>query len=633
MSWLTPLGFLGLIGVAVLVIIYIIKPNYQNKRISSTFVWQRSMQYKKKTIPISRIQNLLVFICQLLILAILGTLLAGPVIAEAVGGDKNEVVLVIDASCGMRISDEGESRFERAVKAARSKAADTYKKGSTVSVIVADSDPEFLFTREGAENSEDALGMLDALLNEGVGRCDFGEADMEKAVTLAESVLSSNTKAGIYLYTGTDYTYHNGVETVNIASDNEWNATILGVRAELDNDNHYEITVDAACYGKTDFITVACEVYGANGDPDSVVKLEKGEFFDPSDEEKSVVFTSDDITSGAIYSYDYISAYVSVRDSFADDNSFFLYGGARPIIKVQYASSSPNNFFESAVRSLREFKKEVFDVQFTSLKENEVFATEGFDLYIFEHKMPDVLPTDGVVLLVDPRTAPIGSELQIGDAYRVDSGSILSPGSDHELTKYTDPTRITIAKYNDILLNEGYEELMFYNGRPVMLLRDTAESKVIVWAFDLNFSNIIALPDFSILIYNMFNYFIPETMEKSSFEVGDTAVFNGRGSNLTVTGNGEEYVFDGGVGEIALTRPGTYAVNQTSIGGDALAEERFFVKIPSSESDTSKTVDALPSVAVFEAEGVGYQDLLFYFSIALVTLLFAEWVLEIKKNY
>ena len=38
MSFLTPLGFLGFLGVLALIIIYIIKPNFQNKIISSTQV-------------------------------------------------------------------------------------------------------------------------------------------------------------------------------------------------------------------------------------------------------------------------------------------------------------------------------------------------------------------------------------------------------------------------------------------------------------------------------------------------------------------------------------------------------------------------------------------------------------------
>ena len=64
MTWLLPIGFLGLIGVALLIVIYIIKPNYQNKYVSTTFVWKLSLKYKKNRLPISRLNNIVTFICQ-----------------------------------------------------------------------------------------------------------------------------------------------------------------------------------------------------------------------------------------------------------------------------------------------------------------------------------------------------------------------------------------------------------------------------------------------------------------------------------------------------------------------------------------------------------------------------------------
>ena len=53
MTLLTPLGLIGLLGVVALIIIYIIKPNFQQKFISSTYVWKLSLKYRKKKIPAS----------------------------------------------------------------------------------------------------------------------------------------------------------------------------------------------------------------------------------------------------------------------------------------------------------------------------------------------------------------------------------------------------------------------------------------------------------------------------------------------------------------------------------------------------------------------------------------------------
>ena len=93
MTWLLPLGFLGLAGVIALIVIYIIKPNYQNKYISSTYVWRLSLKYRKKRLPLNKLNNILQFLCQCLILTICGLLLAQPVIVSEKVGDENEKVM------------------------------------------------------------------------------------------------------------------------------------------------------------------------------------------------------------------------------------------------------------------------------------------------------------------------------------------------------------------------------------------------------------------------------------------------------------------------------------------------------------------------------------------------------------
>lgn len=60
MSLLVPLGLLGLLGIAALILIYILKPNYQQKIISSTYVWKLSLRYRKKKIP-SAVSEILFF--------------------------------------------------------------------------------------------------------------------------------------------------------------------------------------------------------------------------------------------------------------------------------------------------------------------------------------------------------------------------------------------------------------------------------------------------------------------------------------------------------------------------------------------------------------------------------------------
>ena len=126
MSWLTPIGFLGLIGLVILIIIYIIKPNYQNKVISSTFIWKLSLKLRKKQIPISRLRNILLFICQVLAICTLAAMLAQPIIVAEQEEKKSEKIAIIDASLSMFTDFNGETRFERAVESIRLLANETF---------------------------------------------------------------------------------------------------------------------------------------------------------------------------------------------------------------------------------------------------------------------------------------------------------------------------------------------------------------------------------------------------------------------------------------------------------------------------------------------------------------------------
>lgn len=630
MSWLAPLGFIGLAGIVALIVIYIIKPNYQQKVITSTFVWQRSLKYRKKKLPVSKLQNLLIFLCQLLILTTLGLLLARPVIMNEKIGDENEKIIIIDASASMLIEEQGETRFARAINEAKLLVATTHEQGGVVSVIVADDTPEFIAQRYGNDMHDDVIAALDELISGEA--CSYSSANMEKAVTLSEEVLRYNNEAQIHLYTATKYLEKNDIIVNDVSVEGEWNAAILNASAEFNSDNHYEITVDVGCYGRTEQLTVYCEIHGVNGKNERL-QLHSTEFFDPTEQERTIVFSTDDMNGKALYSFDTLEVYVTVTDSFAEDNSFFLYGGKKPTIRIQYASGSPNNYFGGVIRTIRENMKNKWTIDYVERKQGEKAETEGFDFYIFEHKMPSVMPTDGLVLLVNPSGEPEGGGIRFGKTYGVSSDSTLAAGAPHELTKFVDSSRITIAKYTEILSMDGYTELAYYNGQPVMLAKNEDEAKVIVWAFDLNYSNLIALPDFSFLIYNAFNTYIPTTVSSNSFEIGDIVDITARGTELKLTGPGVDTAFEGKKGEITLTRPGTYTVTQKPMNGDELIIDNFFVQIPTSESDITREVDNLPVADVEANREIEFEDLLFYFAIALVALMFAEWALQSKKNY
>ena len=163
MKLLTPLGLLGLIAIAILIIIYIIRPNYQQKFISSTYVWKLSLKYKKKRIPTSKLRNILLIVSQILILAGSSAILAQPNLVKEKPLDATEVIAIIDSSASMRTSVGGETRFERAVNGVKDLAENVLTNDGIVTVILAGDKPEFLAQR--CLNTPENQASLNASLN------------------------------------------------------------------------------------------------------------------------------------------------------------------------------------------------------------------------------------------------------------------------------------------------------------------------------------------------------------------------------------------------------------------------------------------------------------------------------------
>lgn len=650
MSLLLPLGLIGLIGVVALIVIYIVKPNYQQKFVSSTYIWKLSLKYKKKTLPISRFRNILIFLCQILILVSCALLLARPVIAGEKEHVYSERVAIIDASASMRVSDGNATRFERAVEQARALAEETEELGGIFSLIIADDEAHFEVQRVTAENMREVYDAIDALAELGAEGCTFGSADLEGAIDFASEVLIVNPDSEVILYTATEFLEKGGVRVVDVSEDGEWNAAILDSRAEIVN-NYFNIAVDVGCYGRSEAVTVTCEIYNLNGSGNNETITMQQRFTADENEltfDFNEAYLTNDCNGLKIISFDRVYISIDSNDSFADDNYYFLYGGTKEKIKIQYSTSdTANPFFRQVLYLLRENLKNKWDIELSEVKPGAA-KTEVFDFYVFEHKMPEKMPEDGVVFLMDLDVAPQGSGLTLqSEGFSVDKNSTLASGETHPVMRGILPETITISNYRKITSHDGYRELMYFRGDPLVLLKDAGKTKTVVFSADIHNSNVAILYAFPMFVRNVFNYFIPFTFTKDTddythpsaryaFGIGDTLELRARGDLVNVEGPElvEEFEFlDGGVvHNLALKRPGTYTVTQDTLRVEGIKEE-FFVSISNYESNITKQVDALPfleRVVKYEEED---KDLLIWFASVLVGLLFVEWFLQSREYF
>ena len=96
---------------------------------------------------------------------------------------------------------------------------------------------------------------------------------------------------------------------------------------------------------------------------------------------------------------------------------------------------------------------------------------------------------------------------------------------------------------------------------------------------------------------------------------------------------GSSVVYDELPASFVPTVPGQYDYAQTLISGN-VSRGSIYVKIAASESDLTREEASIPSIMIPQTTDDGIaEDLLLYFAIALASLLFLEWLLQVKENY
>ena len=666
MTLINKIGLLGLIGVVALIIIYVIRPNYQQKTISSTYVWKLSLKKKKKKVPVSTIRNLLLFLCQMLALTCLAMILMKPAIVLKTPAEESETILILDSSASMRTEseDSGETRFERAVAAVKDSFTRTLQGGGVSTVILAGKTPEYLFKRMSGDATLAATRFED-LANKDIG---YEVADIDAALKESENVLYDNPDAVIYVYTDANYySVPDGVNVVNISEESEWNAAILDARADWD-EGYYSFTVQAACYGKDARLPINVEIYDVNGIVNESIKFTVlADYNDgtpvtlilryrKSDEnggnentqDRQVCYLDNLIPSNRPKIYSFSSVYLEfseseVIDSYDADNDFYVYGGQKQTLKVQYASAEPNPFVNGALSNLSSDFAGSWDMQITEVKKGEAGATSGFDLYIFERQMPENVPTDGVVFLFDPVSAPSGcgfirnSEIE----YRQTNNRYpsLVGGTEHPIMKNIDPNYIRVSRSQMLARGQdaAYQVLMSLNQLPMLMVRNDIGKEggrqMLVLSFSFAYSNFGVLPEFYLLMKNAFEYFFPSTVNKYAYEIGEKAELYARGASLSIS----SYAFEEPIektefpASVVLSAPGTYTITQTTYYG-MVVTEKIYVKIPGAESNITGIKNNLYSPEREKNEADYFRDVITYIAAALVAFLFIEWCLHLKDG-
>ena len=189
MNFLSPFSLLWLLPIGgAIVTMYLLRLKRKDVPVASVFLWQAVVQDTQANAPFQKLRKNLLLALQLLLALLLAFVIARPFLwASGLGG--KTVALVLDASASMRATDDGGSRWNRAVVLAR-EAIGRKAAGDAVALVWAGDKPVVIAPlttdREKLFHALDAAKPTDA------------PGDMREAISFAGTLVASRAGAQSY---------------------------------------------------------------------------------------------------------------------------------------------------------------------------------------------------------------------------------------------------------------------------------------------------------------------------------------------------------------------------------------------------------------------------------------------------
>jgi len=630
MSLTYPAGLISLLGIVVLAAVWMIRKKYDAAVISSTYLWRLSQQFSRRSKARQQLKRILLFALQAAGVLLCALLIMQPLIP--LPGADVHAVMILDTSGSMRMADtNGVMRFQRA-REALIRDVQALPWGSTVSVIAADDDAVV-----AAEyvNADEAIRVLQSL------PCGWGTGDLEGALSLCSAMAEEGRVSQVSLYTDKTFDQAENIAVCNAVAADDWNvyAASLNTQSSI-----YGTVFTAEVVSSGRDANVSFELY-LDGAPLDAAQLElrvngevqeTGTALCPADTPVSV-----SLLARQIYDYENVRFAAKVQDGLAEDHEIRLYQPEKKTVRTLLVGEK--TYFMKQALSV--FPR--IDLQ--TAKTIREAAAEGYDLYVYDGCMPDQMPQDGAVWLVNPPRSPRSEGVVFGDALR---GAAMTPvrapqdETVNMLTRDLTLKEAAVVRLREVTENGRFVPAIMCGGCPLLLAgRTSAGFAEIIMPFDLQDSNLPLLADYVILMRNLLDYSVPPLLEARIFESG-TIVYPRmhvrceklflQSPDMSIRSLTREEAEAG----IKLGAPGGYTLLQELPGGREQILD-FFVHVPEEESLTSAPQEAAVSVKLSDADAQQHAaraaDQVFnpkqILAILALALLIVEWVVYHREKY
>ena len=625
MSFKFPFGLLGLIGIPVLILIYIIKSKYTEQTIASTYLWTLSEKFLKKRKPISKITGIITLVLQILAVTAISGLIAQPIFT--IKNSANDYCFILDGSASMNMGSNGETRFDRAKKRIL-EIVEASSKGSTYTLILADDAAEVAF--EGVVDKEQVRLSLSEMV---AGWCN---ADIGGATAMAREFFDNNRSGAVYLFSDTEFATEN-VEYVSVAA-GERNFSF----------GEYSVGFSGSgVIGKGTVVshladeTIHIEMYAATEIGGNVEKVGETSVSAKAGEAKAFAIET------TISSYSYLQLKITNADALSEDNVVVLYDEAKSQARrALIVSDLPDAaYLRSALQSAGRASVDVVT------SKDYAKTGGGYGLYVFNGYAPERLPENAAIWLINAVSGPVKGagvtyrdtqvprdETGIG-SYYLTQFTNGSSSTERALTAGLIGRSIAVRKYSRYGIPRRFTTIMSIGSDAVIAagLNDNGDREV-VFSFAIGDSELGLSDDFIVLVENLTKYSFPSVLEKTAYTCGETISVNvvpGCTAITVVAPSGRNMTLDtssSDIAELMLTETGTYTFGvKLSAGADMTLYA--FSRVSNNESGLGEAGEMKLSGEKEYNFKDGYFDELWVLFLLLGLLVIADWGVYCYEQY
>ena len=465
MNFLNPLGFIALLSVPAIILLYILKQKYKTYEVGSMALWEKVLVQSDGHKWRQKLKKNLLMFLQIAVALLLTVALARPFIASI--GERENVVLILDSSLSMQAVDETPSRFEKA-KEDMKKLVENAQEDTFFTVINFDDTPYALSTLN--QDKSTVIRAIDAIK---VKETSVDEEGLKGVL----AGLEAKDTASIYIFTDKNYDLSIDGITTAIYGKGGQNYAI-----EYMKENQGHVLVKVSSYGQGKQCKVALFADGVIVDSKEVVFTENNHV--------DVVF---DVTKEE---YGYLSAkIIDSADILEADDIFNISGVVNKQKKVLLITQG-NIFLEKAVSLI-----ENVDLYKGDISQSENLT--GYDLYIFDGVTPETLPKDGHLWMLNPGENPFVELSDKKDITSVYFASNLFKENIDNIGFASDKLRTVKAPlWAETVISSAEGGLVIYGEKD--------GQNICIFTFDIHDTQLPVLKEFPILVYNIISTFMPQ---------------------------------------------------------------------------------------------------------------------------